>query len=171
MLAPTVTISKRGADRLSSGHPWIYRSDVIAASNVEAGVVRLVDHKKQYYGQALYSAQSQIAVRFLTREERPFDVNFLAERILAAAKYRRQVAPEAQAYRLVASEGDLLPSLIVDRYGDCFVVQTLSQGMDRFKSSVVEILQNEFSPRTIIERNDAAVRKLEGLPEQVGILS
>ena len=171
MIAPTVSITKRGVERLASGHPWIYRSDVIHPAGIEAGVVRIIDQKKRFYGQALYSTQSQIALRFLTREERPFDGAFLAERIRAAAAYRRQVAAGAQAYRLVASEGDLLPSLIVDRYGDCFVIQTLSQGMERLKSLVVEILQKEFEPRSILERNDVAVRNLEGLPEQSGVLA
>jgi 23S rRNA (cytosine1962-C5)-methyltransferase len=171
MITPTVTITKRGVERLASGHPWIYRSDVIPPAGIEAGVVRLIDQRKRFYGQALYSNQSQITLRFLTREERPFDAAFLTERIRAAAAFRQQVAVGAQAYRLVASEGDLLPSLIIDRYGDCFVIQTLSQGMDRLKSSVVEILQKEFAPRSILERNDVAVRSLEGLPEQSGVLA
>ena len=170
MLASTVTITSRAIERLSSGHPWIYRSDVANSEGVEPGVVRLADKKNHFWGQALYSSQSQIALRLLTREARPFDSAFLAERIRAAAAFRRQVAPGAQAYRLVAAEGDLLPSLIVDRYGDCLVIQTLSQGIDRLKSTVVEILQKEFAPRAIIERNDAAVRGLEGLPEQNGVL-
>jgi 23S rRNA (cytosine1962-C5)-methyltransferase len=171
MIAPTVSITKRGVERLASGHPWIYRSDVMHPAGIEAGVVRIVDQKKRFYGQALYSAQSQIALRFLTREERPFDGAFLTERIRAAAAYRRQVVDGAQAYRLVASEGDLLPSLIIDRYGDCLVIQTLSQGMERLKSLVVEILEKEFAPRSILERNDVAVRNLEGLPEQSGVLA
>jgi 23S rRNA (cytosine1962-C5)-methyltransferase len=171
MSAPTVTITKRGVERLASGHPWIYRSDVISAAGVEPGVVRVIDQRMRFWGQALFSSQSQITLRFLTREERPFDAAFLAERIRAAAAFRQQVAPGAQAYRLVASEGDLLPSLIIDRYGDCFVIQTLSQGMDRLKSAVVEILQKEFAPRSILERNDVAVRSLEGLPEQSGVLA
>ena len=171
MIAPTVTITKRGVERLASGHPWIYRSDVVTSEGVEPGVVRLIDQKNHFWGQALYSSQSQITLRFLTREERPFDAAFLAERIRDAAAFRQQVAAGAQAYRLVASEGDLLPSLIIDRYGDCFVIQTLSQGMDRLKSTVVEILQKEFAPRAILERNDAAVRGLEGLPEQSGVLA
>jgi 23S rRNA (cytosine1962-C5)-methyltransferase len=171
MALPTVTITQRGLDRLASGHVWIYRSDVTRAAGVEPGVVRLTDQKNHFWGQALYSGKSQIALRFLTREERPFDAAFLTERIRAAADFRKQVMPGAQAYRLVASEGDRLPSLIIDRYGDCFVIQTLSQGMDRMKSTVVEILQKEFAPRAIIERNDAAVRGLEGLPEQSGVLA
>ncbi len=171
MTTPIVSINKRGADRLASGHPWIYRSDVVAANGAGPGVVRILDPRKRFLGQALYSDQSQIALRFLTTYEQPIDANFLAARIRMAAAFRRQVAAGAQAYRLVASEGDLLPSLIVDRYGDCFVIQTLSQGMEQLKTLVVEVLQKEFSPRSILERNDAAVRNLEGLPELNGVLA
>jgi 23S rRNA (cytosine1962-C5)-methyltransferase len=171
MVAPTVTITSRGVERLASGHPWIYRSDVVSAEGVEPGVVRITDMKKRFLGQALYSSSSQISLRFLTRNAWPIDATFLTERIRTATAFRQKVAAGAQAYRLVAAEGDLLPSLIIDRYGDCFVIQTLSQGMERMKSMVVEILQKEFSPRAIIERNDAAVRGLEGLPEQSGLLA
>jgi len=171
MSAPTVAISSRGVERLASGHPWIYRSDVVRSEGIEPGVVRLIDPKNRFWGQALYSSQSQIALRFLTRYARPIDAAFFTERIRAAAAFRQQVAVGAQAYRLVAAEGDLLPSLIIDRYGDCLVIQTLSQGMDRLKSTVVEILQKEFAPRAILERNDAAVRGIEGLPEQSGVLA
>jgi 23S rRNA (cytosine1962-C5)-methyltransferase len=107
----------------------------------------------------------------LTLEGRPFDRAFLAERIRAAAAFREQVVEGACAYRLVAAEGDLLPSLIIDRYAECFVVQTLSQGMERLKPTVVEILQEQFTPLSILERNDVAVRGLEGLPEHVGMLA
>ncbi len=171
MVALSVVITSRAVERLASGHPWIYRSDVVPSDSIEPGVVRMVDRKNRYWGQALYSSQSQIALRFLTRELRPFDADFLAERIRAAAAFRGQVAPGVSAYRLVAAEGDLLPSLIVDRYGDCLVMQTLSQGMERLKSTVVEILQKEFAPRALLERNDAAVRALEGLPEKTGVLA
>src|SRR5208337_4395602 len=102
--------------------------DVVSAAGVEPGVVRLIDKKNRFLGQALYSSQSQIAVRFLTRFARPIDAEFLADRIRTAAAFRQQVTAGAQAYRLVAAEGDLLPSLIIDRYGDCLVIQTLSQG-------------------------------------------
>ena len=167
-----MTITARGIERIASGHPWIYRADVADASGAEPGaVVRLLDRKKRFWGQALYSSKSQIALRLLTREDRPFDDTFLAERIRAAAAFRDQVAGGAQAYRLVAAEGDLLPSLIIDRYGTCFVLQTLSQGMDRLKPAIVEILRKEFAPLSIIERNDGAVRALEGLPEQTGVLA
>ncbi len=166
-----MTISQRGVDRIRSGHLWVYRTDVAEASEVEPGaVVRVVDLRKRFWGQALYSSKSQIALRLLTREGRRFDRAFLAERIAAAAAYRDKITEGAQAYRLVASEGDLLPSLVVDRYGPCLVIQTLSQGMDRMKPEVVEVLQEQFTPVAILERNDANVRTLEGLPEQKGLL-
>jgi 23S rRNA (cytosine1962-C5)-methyltransferase len=172
MSLSAVTISPRGVQRVLSGHVWIYRADVLNADEAGAGdVVRVQDRRRHFLGQALYSNKSQIALRLLTREERPFDRAFLAERIAVAASFRQQVVDGAQAYRLVSAEGDLLPSLIIDRYGPCFVVQTLSQGMDRLKPQIVEILQEAFSPRSILERNDVAVRELEGLPEQKGILA
>lgn len=168
----TVTISQRGVERILSGHMWIYRSDVLDGRTAGPGaVVRLRDHRQHFWGQALYSSKSQIALRLLTREERPFDRAFLAERVTAAACFRQQVVEGAQAYRLVSAEGDLLPSLIIDRYGSCFVIQTLSQGMDRLKPQIVEILQEAFSPRSILERNDVASRALEGLSEQKGTLA
>ncbi|MGH9455845.1 MAG: class I SAM-dependent rRNA methyltransferase [Terriglobia bacterium] len=171
MLNGTVTISRRASDRILSGHPWIYRTDVEQADADSGAVVRLIDRRNRFWGQALYSSKSQIAVRLLTREERPFDRDFLAARIAAAAAWRREVVGDAQAYRLVASEGDRLPSLIIDRYGDSFVLQTLSQGTDRWKPLLVEILQEQFNARTIIERNDVPVRLLEGLEELKGILA
>jgi 23S rRNA (cytosine1962-C5)-methyltransferase len=166
-----IKITHRAVERIFAGHPWIYRSDVESMAQVEPGsVVRLVDRKNRYWGQALYSSQSQIALRFLTREQRPFDKTFLADRIFQAAAYRGQVVDGAMAYRLVASEGDLLPSLVIDRYNDCFVIQTLSQGMDRLTPDVVAILKANFAPRAIVERNDVSVRALEGLPERKGCL-
>lgn len=172
MSSSAVTITQRGVERILSGHFWIYRADIADASGVEPGaVVRLIDRKRRFWGQALYSSKSQIALRLLTRESRPFDRAFLAERIAAAAAFREQVVEGAKAYRLVAAEGDLLPSLIIDRYADCYVLQTLSQGMDCLKPTVVEILREQFSPLSILERNDAAVRALEGLPEQKGVLA
>jgi 23S rRNA (cytosine1962-C5)-methyltransferase len=172
MHVPALTIKSRGIERIASGHLWIYRADVADATGVEPGaVVRVLDRKKRFWGQALYSSQSQIAVRLLTRESRPFDRAFLAERIRAAAAFREQIVEGARAYRLVAAEGDLLPSLIIDRYAECLVLQTLSQGMERLKATIVEILQEQFAPLCILERDDVAVRGLEGLPEQTGVLA
>lgn len=168
----SVTIMKRGIERILSGHPWIYRADVADAASAEPGsVVNVIDRRKRFWGQALYSSKSQIALRLLTRENRPFDRAFLAERIAAAAAFREHIVEGAQAYRVVASEGDLLPSLVIDRYAQCFVIQTLSQGMENMKAAVVDILQERFAPLSILERNDAAVRALEALPERKGVLA
>jgi 23S rRNA (cytosine1962-C5)-methyltransferase len=169
---PEIRITSRAIDRIVSGHVWIYRSDVKETDGMEPGaVVRLVDRRRHFWGQALYSSLSQIALRMLTREERPFDGDCLTRRILQAAAYRGQVAAGAEAYRMVSSEGDLLPSLIIDRYGDLYALQTLSQGMDRLKPCIVKVLQEEFHARAVVERNDVTVRALEGLPEIKGMLS
>lgn len=167
-----VTLSPRGVERIFAGHPWIYRSDVSASPEIAAGtVVSVRDRRKRFLGQALYSNRSQIALRLLTREKRPIDRAFLAERIQAAADYRRHVVQESEAFRLVASEGDVLPSLVIDRYGEYLVVQTLSQGMEKLKPIIADILQEKFSPRGIVERNDVAVRSLEALEQAKGVLS
>jgi len=158
-----VRVNKRGADRVRQGHLWIYRSDIIEAAADGGSVVTVKDEGGNFLGQALFSDASQIALRFLTQRNEEIDREWWRRRIKEAAA-RRNIPPETNAYRLVYSEGDLLPSLIVDRYGDVLVLQTLSQGMDAVKSLITEILIEEFNPRAVIERNDARVRQLEGLP-------
>ena len=166
-----VVISQRGAERLRSGHLWVYRSDV-RSSEAEAGdIVRLTDDHGNFVGRAFFSNRSQITIRLLTREDVPVDRAFFAERIRAAAESRKCVVDDTEAYRLVYSEADLLPSLIVDRYAGFLVIQTLSQGADRMKDDFVSILSELFSPRGILERNDPRVRDLEGLPRRVSLLS
>lgn len=168
---PQVRITSRAIDRIVAGHPWIYRGEIRETEGVPAGaVVRLIDRRGHFWGQALYSDRSQLALRLLTRDERLFDRQFLEERILQAAGYRERIAAGAEAYRVVSSEGDLLPSLVIDRYADCFVVQTLSQGMEHFKGDVADILVERFQARAVVERNDTPVRKLEGLAESRGLL-
>ena len=159
----TVTVTKRGADRVRRGHLWIYRSDVSAVDAAGGSVVAARDERGNFIGQALYSDASQIALRFLSQTQEEIDRDWWRARIRAAAT-RRSVSDDTNAYRLVYSEGDLLPSLIVDRYDDVLVLQTLSQGTETLKSLFAEILIDEFQPRAVIERNDARVRELEGLP-------
>ena len=166
----SVAISPRGVERLRSGHLWIYRSDVRATQAEAGAIVRLVDERGNFQGRAFYSDKSQIAVRLLTREDRPVDRDFFTGRLRRAAGYRDLVVENSQACRLVYSEADLLPSLIVDRYADYLVVQTLSQGAERIKGLLVEILIELFSPRGILERNDPKVRLLEGLEQRVSVL-
>jgi len=167
---PQAVISPRGVERLRAGHLWIYRSDVRSAQADPGAIVRLADERGNFQGRAFYSDKSQIAVRLLTREDRPVDRAFFTERLRRAAAYRNLVVKNSDACRLVYSEADLLPSLIVDRYADSLVLQTLSQGTERIKGLLVEILVELFSPKGILERNDPKVRLLEGLEQRVGVL-
>lgn len=157
-------------ERLRSGHLWVYRSDVRSAEAGPGDVVRLADERGHFQGRALYSDKSQISIRLLTREDVPVDRAFFTERLRRAAEFRRRVVENSDSYRLVYGDGDLLSSLIVDRYGDYLVVQTLSQGADRLKDLFVEILAELFSPKGILERNDPRVRLLESLDQRVGVL-
>ncbi|HSK63385.1 MAG TPA: hypothetical protein VK893_06085, partial [Pyrinomonadaceae bacterium] len=158
-----VKVNKRGADRVRHGHLWIYRSDVVAINGDGGSIVAVKDERGNFIGQALFSDASQIALRFLTQSSEEIDSDWWRRRIREAAS-RRIISAETNAYRLIYSEGDLLPSLIVDRYDDVLVLQTLSQGTDALKPRLIELLIDEFKPRAVIERNDARVRELEGLP-------
>ncbi len=170
-MIPTVVLSSRGEQRLRSGHPWIYRTDVadIQASGGERVVVR--GSRGRTLGYALYSDRSQIAVRMLSYGERPADDELLKGRIEAALAFRRGLNIDATAYRLIHGEADLLPSLIVDRYGDYLVVQALSQGMDRLLPEVLAILNDQLQPRGILARNDPRARLFEGLEQRVDVVS
>ena len=159
----TVRVNKRGADRVRQGHLWIYRSDVIGVAAEGGNVVSVQDERGNPIGQALFSDTSQIALRFLTQGSETIDRDWWRCRIREAAA-RRHIPSDTNAYRVIYSEGDLLPSLIVDRYDEVLVLQTLSQGTDALKPLLTEILIEEFQPHALIERNDARVRELEGLP-------
>jgi 23S rRNA (cytosine1962-C5)-methyltransferase len=159
----TARVNKKGADRIRQGHLWIYRSDVVGVEAEGGAVVSVKDERGNFIGRALFSDSSQIALRFLTQSNEEIDREWWRRRIAEAAQ-RRNIPPDTNAYRLIYSEGDLLPSLIVDRYDEVLVLQTLSQGTDAVKQLITEILIEEFRPRAIIERNDARVRELEGLP-------
>jgi len=169
----TVTVTKRGADRIRGGHLWIYRSDVADANDAAGGaIVTVRDQNRNFVGQAFYSDSSQIALRFLSQTEEPIDREWWRKRIREAAARRGlgSELPGTNAYRLVYSEGDLLPSIIIDRYDDVLVLQTLSQGSEAIKPLLVELLTEEFAPRTIVERNDVRVRQHEGLELNAGTL-
>jgi len=165
-----VVVTQRGAERLYSGHLWVYRSDLRAAEAAGGDVVRVTDERGRCLGKAFFSDRSQIALRLVTREDVPVDRAFLTERIRAAAAFRQQVVHNSEVCRLVYGESDQLPSLIVDRYADCLAIQTLSQATDRRRDEIVQILVELFSPRGIVERNDPRVRQLEGLEQRVSLL-
>lgn len=165
-----IIVSSRGAERVRSGHLWVYRSDLRESAATGGAVVRVVDERQRFVGRALYSDASEIALRLLSTRDEEIDREWWRRRLRAAAARRAGLADETTAYRLVFSEGDLLPSLIVDRYGDLLVLQTLSQGTEKLKGELVELLVEEFSPRAVVERNDVRVRSYEGLPLTTGVV-
>jgi 23S rRNA (cytosine1962-C5)-methyltransferase len=169
-MACRVVVRERGAERVSQGHPWIYRSDVADVQASGGEVVEVFGPRGRKLGDALYSDRSEIAIRLLTRGERAFDRTLLAERLHAAIAFRERLAIDANAYRLVHAEADRLPSLIVDRYAGVLVVQALSQGMERLAADVVAILEERLSPTGVLARHDVRVRALEGLDQEVKVL-
>ena len=165
-----ITVAKRGADRIRRGHLWIYSSDVVEATDAPGGsIVAVQDEHRNFIGQAFYSDSSQIALRFLTQTRDSIDREWWRRQVREAAA-RRNFGAKTNAYRLIYSEGDLLPSIILDRYDDVLVLQTLSQGSEAIKPLLVELLIEEFAPRAIIERNDVRVRQHEGLELLSGTL-
>jgi len=163
----SVKLSPRGVARLKGGHAWVYRSDIAVNEDLPPGaLVSVTDARGQFLGTALYSSSSQIAIRMISRE-RVVDLPALvAERIRAAISYRERVVANSNAYRVVFSEADFLPGLIVDRYHDVISVQILTQAMDAdpVRSAVVKTLAQELTPAGIVERVDSRIRELEQLP-------
>ena len=169
-MIPTAIVSARGEQRLRGGHPWIYRTDVADVRGDGGDIVQVRSPRGQLVGSALFSDRSQITLRMLTHGEQPADALLVRKRLETAIAFRESLRIDATAYRLVHGEADLLPSLIVDRYGDCLVVQALSQGMDRLLPSVVASLDELLHPRGILARNDPRARVLEGLEQRVDVL-
>ena len=167
---PSVTISARGEQRVRHGHPWIYRADVVEVDAAGGDLVEVLGPRQRAVGHALFSDRSQISIRMLSRGEAPVDDSLIHARLEAALRYRASLHLDANAYRLVHGEADLLPSLVVDKYGDYLVVQTLSQGMDRLLPSITASLLRLVEPAGILARNDPKVRTLEGLPQSVDVL-
>jgi 23S rRNA (cytosine1962-C5)-methyltransferase len=168
---PVVVVSPRGEDRLRSGHPWIYRADVADVRAQAGDIVQVRSARGRTLGSALFSDQSQITLRMLSYGDHAADDALVRKRIEMAVAFRESLSLDATAYRLVHGEADLLPSLIVDRYGEYLVVQTLSQGMERLIPAVVSALTDVLHPRGILARNDPRARVLEGLEQRVDVLA
>ena len=167
---PSVVISARGEQRVRAGHPWIYRTDVVDVSAEGGDVVSVIGPRNRRIGDALFSDRSQITLRMLTHGEAVADSALLRARIEHAIAFRESLAIDATAYRLVHGEADLLPSLVVDKYGEYLAIQALSQGMDHLVPGIVAILADLLKPKGILARNDPKVRALEGLPQEVVVL-
>jgi 23S rRNA (cytosine1962-C5)-methyltransferase len=163
-------VTRRGEARVMGGHPWVFRTDVARADGVPPGaVVRVIGPGGRPLGFAFYSSQSEIRLRMIARAE-TLAPDFLRERIVSALGWREVVAAGAEAFRVVHGEGDLIPSLVVDRYGPYLVIQTLSQATEARKDEIVRTLVDLLQPKGILERNDPRVRRLEGLDQKVGLL-
>lgn len=164
---PAVKLSLRGATRLLSRHPWVYRSDVVGADDIPPGaLVRIQDSRGKFLGTALYSSSSQIAIRMISHGSVGDLPALVAERIRAAIAYRKDLVSNTDAYRIVFSEADFLPGLIVDRYGDVLSVQILTQAMDAIpvREAILQTLRDDLQPAGIVERVEARIRELEQLP-------
>jgi 23S rRNA (cytosine1962-C5)-methyltransferase len=166
---PSVKLSVRGAARLLARHPWVYRSDVVGADGIPPGaLVRVQDPRGKFLGTALYSSSSQIAIRMIShgsvhKDDLP---GLVAERIRVAIAYRKELVSNTDAYRVVFSEADFLPGLIIDRYNDVISLQILTQAMDAepVRAAILQTLRDELQPAGIVERVEARIRELEQLP-------
>jgi 23S rRNA (cytosine1962-C5)-methyltransferase len=164
---PVVKVSRKGANRLKDGHVWVYRSDIVVADGIAPGaLVGVADDRGKFLGSALYSSASQIAIRMISKDAVKDFEELLRKRIQEAIAYRERVVRDTDAYRLVFSEADFLPGLIVDRYNDVLSLQVLTQAMDgeTVRQIVLSELSERLNPAGIAERVDPRVRELEQLP-------
>lgn len=169
---PVVRVNRKAADRLASGHPWIFSSDVVERGDAAPGdAVTVVDPRGRPLGTAHYSSTSQICLRLLSGRVEPIDRVFLAHRLEAAAEHRRRLVTASDAYRLVYGEADGLPGLVVDHYAGYLVVQALDQGMDRATPEIVDCLNELLAPLGVVARNDASVRAKENLKLETTVLA
>jgi 23S rRNA (cytosine1962-C5)-methyltransferase len=167
-----VYLKPKIAPRIANGHPWIYNNEVdrIAGSPAPGDIVEVRFADGKLAGVGYINPQSQIQIRLLSRKIEPINEAFFHQRIVDAWQYRQKTG-YTENCRLVFGEADQLPALIIDKFNDYFVIQTLSLGMDLWKPAIVDALNTIFKPKGIYERNDVPVRTLEGLPQQVGFLS
>lgn len=162
----------RPRSRILHGHEWVYFSEVLKAFGTpeDGSVITIKDGKDRLIGSAIYNSKSQIVARRFSRQRQDLDADFFLRRIQQAIEYRQRRGVNPQLGRLVWSESDGLPGVIIDRYGDCLVLQTLTLAMDLRKNLIVNALRELCAPKAIIERNDAPIRRAEGMEPVVGAL-
>ncbi|ACI20156.1 class I SAM-dependent rRNA methyltransferase [Dictyoglomus thermophilum] len=166
-----VLLKKGVHTKIVRGNPWIYDNEILKVEGdfSPGDVVDIYDSSKSFIGRGFINPNSKIRVRVVTRKEEEINKDFFRERILKAWEYRKKVV-DVDSCRVVFAEADFLPGLIVDKFSDVLVIQTLALGIDRFKEVIVEVLDEIFNPIGIYERNDVSVRELEGLPQVKGFL-
>ncbi|MCX7781176.1 MAG: class I SAM-dependent rRNA methyltransferase [Negativicutes bacterium] len=170
--ATKVYLRKGAQHRVESGHPWIYQTELnyIDGDYQPGDIVDVYNSREKFIGRGYINPRSQIIVRLLSREQEPIDHAFFRRRIEVAWNYRRRFLEEPEYCRLIYGEADFLPALIVDKFGDIFVMQTLALGIDKYRDVIIAILEEMFQPAGIYERNDVPVRELEGLTQQKGYI-
>ncbi len=171
-LLPTIFLKPGEADRIVAGHPWVYHSAIqrLTQQVADGDLVQVKDSKQRWLGIGFFNSKSKIHVRLITRDRVEIDRAFFERRIRAALAVRQRHMPGATSFRVVNAESDLLSGLIVDKYEDVLVLQTSSLGMDQRKPMLLAALEEIFEPRAIVERNELASRKFEGLPDANGVL-
>jgi len=157
-------ISDKGKQRLLSGHPWVFRSDVVSTLPPQPGIISVLDKSEKFLGQALYSPHSQITLRWLTFKDEKIDREFWKNRMASAIGFRSQIPIASNACRLIYGEVDGIPSFVVDRYENAISFQMLSAGLETQRECLIDLLHEIVKPELIVERNDVSVRKLEQLP-------
>lgn len=169
-------LNKNISNRVESGHPWVFANEINRGKALDASakageIVNLFTHDKKFVGKGYVNPQSQIMVRLLTRDkEEVIDDQFFLKRIEQAWAYRQKLG-YVENCRLIFGEADEIPQLIIDKFNDYFVIQTLALGIDVWKPAIVKALEEIFSPKGIYERNDVPVRELEGMEQKKGFLS
>ncbi|MGB9839011.1 class I SAM-dependent rRNA methyltransferase [Thermovenabulum sp.] len=167
-----VILKGKKNERIEKGHPWVYSTEILSIKgNYKPGdIVEVYLENGKFLGKGYINPKSQITVRFLTKnKDEEIDREFFKNRIIKALNYRKQLN-YGESYRLIYAEADFLPALIVDKFNNTLVIQTLSLGMEKYKNIIVDILVELLSPECVYERNDAPVRELEGLELKKGVL-
>ena len=167
----TVTLRKTRETRVRGGHPWIYASEIekVDGAFENGDIVDVHDFRGKFIGRGFYNPLSQISLRILTRNDENCDRDFFARRIQDAWDYRKQLC-DPDSCRLIYSESDFLPGLVVDKYADVLVLQSLSLGIERIKDMIADLLMEIVKPMGIWERSDVPVRRLEGMEQTTGLL-
>ncbi len=171
MHTSTIVLKRPPQGSLRFGHPWIYKNQIREVSmGIEPGdIVSVTTESGKFLGRGYWNPKSEISIRLLTRLDEPIDRAWMARTMSEALRGRQsQQIPGRNAYRLISSEADQIPGLIIDRYADVLVLQCLTLGIDRLKPLIIEALRDLISPKGIFERSDSSVRKLEGLESRVG---